>query len=63
MEVQHGLVKLLQAMNPHLGRREGVHPGDEAYALLIVVGSLHDGGYLLVGIGSAFIYNLDRDDA
>ena len=62
VEVQHRLVELLQAMNPHLGRREGVHPGDEAYALLIVVGSLHDGGYLLVGIGSAFIYNLDRDD-
>ena len=42
VEMKQGLLQLLQALDPHLSGGEGVHPGDDTHALLIVVGSQHD---------------------
>jgi len=38
VQVRERLLELGQARNPHLGRREGVHPGDETDAVLRRVG-------------------------
>ena len=46
VEVEEGLLQSLKTFDPHLGRREGVHPGDDTHTLLIVVGGFHDGLYL-----------------
>ena len=36
MQMQKGLSELLKALYPHLCRREGMHPGDDANAVIIV---------------------------
>jgi len=38
MQMQEGFLEILQAGNPHLGRREGVHPGDQTNAVWRGVG-------------------------
>ena len=58
VEVEERLLQILQTLDPHLGGAEGVHPGDDTYALLVVVGSFH----LLRTVGCTFIYYLDGDD-
>ena len=63
VEMEQRLLQILQPLDPHLGRREGVHPGDDTYALVVVVGSLHHILYLLGTVGCAFIDHLDGDDA
>ena len=63
VEVEEGLLQLLQAFDPHLGGREGVHPGDDTCALLVVVGSEHDLLHFLGAVGRALIYNLHGDIA
>ena len=35
VQVKHGLSKLLQSLDPHLGRGEGVHPGNDADAVIV----------------------------
>ncbi len=42
VDVQQGLLKRLEAADPHLGRRKRVHPGNHAGAGRVVV-RLHDG--------------------
>ena len=63
VQVEQGLLQLLQSMYPHLGRREGVHPGDDTHALVIVVCGLEYCLNLLGGISRAFIYHLDGEQA
>ncbi len=63
VEVEEGLLQGLEPLDPHLRRREGVHPGDDSHALLVVVGGLHHGLDLLAGIGRALIDNLHGNDA
>ena len=63
VEVEQGLLELLQAVNPHLGRREGVHPGHDADALLVVVGLLHHVLDLLGTVDRSLVDNLDGYDA
>jgi len=46
MEVEERLLQCLQALDPHLSRRECVHPCDDTYTLIVVVRSLHDSLYL-----------------
>ena len=41
VQVQEGLSQLLQALDPHLGRGEGMHPCDDAYAVIIVADDPH----------------------
>ena len=40
-----------------------MHPGDDTYALGVVVGGLHHVLYFLRAVGCALIYYLDGDDA
>jgi len=63
VEVEERLLESLQALDPHLGWREGVHPSDDTHALLVVVGCLHHCLYLGRRVGCALIYHLDRDVA
>ena len=63
VEVEQRLLKSLQSLNPHLGWREGVHPCDDTYTLVVVVGSLHHCLHLYRRVGSAFVHHLDRNDA
>ena len=63
MQVQQGLPELLQAVNPHLGGRERVHPGDDTDALLVVIGGFEDCFYFFRRVGRTFIYDLYRKSA
>ena len=63
VEVQEGLLQGLEALDPHLGGGEGVHPGDDADALLLVVRGLHHGLDLLAGVGGTLIDDLDGNVA
>jgi hypothetical protein len=62
VEVEQGLLEILQTLNPHLGGRECVHPGDHTYALLFVVGSLHHSFHFFGRVGGAFVYHFDGDE-
>ena len=57
MEVQKRLAESLEAPDPHLGRRESVHPGDDSDALGIGFGPAHHVQDLGRGVGRAFIDN------
>ena len=46
-------------MNPHLSRRERVHPGNHTNTFIIVVGSLKRSRYFLSRINGSFINHLD----
>ena len=59
MEVEQGLAEDLHALDPHLGRREGVHPADDAHALVVDISAVHDVDHFLGTVGCAFIDNLD----
>ena len=59
VEVEHGLVELLQTVNPHLCGRESVHPSDHTDAGVAVVCSLHYIGNFLGRVSSAFVDNLN----
>ena len=63
VEVEERLLESLQALDPHLSWREGVHPCDDTYALLIVVGCLHDSLYFCRRVSCALVNYLDWDDA
>ena len=63
MEVEDWLVELLEAVNPHLGGREGVHPCDYADAFVGVIGSLHQVEHFARGVGGTFIYYFYREIA
>ena len=39
------LIHILQTVNPHFGRREGVHPGDDSDTRIVVVGGFEGSGY------------------
>ena len=58
VEVEKRFLQSLQALNPHLGRRESVHPCDDTNALFLVVGSLHHVFHFLRTVGCTFIYYL-----
>ena len=49
-KVAVGLLQVGEAVDPHLARGEGVAPGDDAGALLVVVRLADDVGDLLVGL-------------
>ncbi len=55
VEVKHGLVENLQAVDPHLCGRECVHPCDYAGAARIVVGGSHKVGHFTGRVGCSFI--------
>ena len=63
VEMEQGLLQGLQTLDPHLGRRECVHPGDDTDALSVVVGCLHNGLDLVGRVDGALVNNLDGDDA
>ena len=63
MEVEERLLKRLKTLNPHLCRRECVHPCDNTNTLLVVIRSLHDSLYFGRRICCAFINNLNRNDS
>ena len=63
VEVEERLLKSLKTLNPHLSRRECVHPSDNTYTLLVIVCCLHYSLYFVRRVSCAFIYDLDRDDA
>ena len=60
MQVKQGFLELLQAVNPHLCRRESMHPSDDTDTFVIIVGSLEYGLHFFRGVYCAFIYNFDR---
>ena len=41
MQVQKRLSEFLQALDPHLGGREGMHPCDHTYAVVITCNGAH----------------------
>ena len=45
VEMAKGLIVLLQAHNPHLCRGKGMHPGDDAGTILIVIGLMEGTSY------------------
>ena len=57
-EMQVGLLQVSKAVDPHLGRGEGVAPGDDASAVLGVIRLAHDVGDLLVGLGGHLVHQL-----
>ncbi len=57
-QVAVGLLQIGQAVDPHLGGAEGVAPGDDAGAGIVIVGLLHHVGDLLVGLGGHLIDQL-----
>ena len=63
MEMEQRLAQVLQALDPHLGRREGMHPGDDADAFGVVVGSVHHVFDLTAAVGRALINDPDGDIA
>ena len=63
VEVEKRLLQVLQALDPHLGRREGMHPGDDADALGGVVGGIHHVLDLTAAVGRALVNDLDGDVA
>ena len=63
VEMEQWFLQCLQTLNPHLCGREGVHPGDDTDALLIVVGGLHHGFHFLAAVGSAFVNHFNGDVA
>ena len=63
MQMEERFLELLQSVNPHLRRREGVHPCDDADTLLVVVGSLHDGFHFFGRVGRTLIDYFDGEVA
>ena len=63
VEVEKRFLQSLQTLDPHLGGGESVHPGDDAGALLVVVGGFHHVLHLLAAVGRAFIDHLDGEVA
>ena len=63
VEVEQRLAQLLQAVYPHLGGREGVHPGDDADALAVGVGLEHHALDVFRRHHGAFVYDLHGDGA
>jgi len=59
VQVQQGLLEVHQPMNPHLGGRERMHPGDDTDALGVTVGGTHDLRYFGRRIRGTFIHDLD----
>lgn len=59
MEVEQRLLQTLQAVNPHLGRRECVHPGDHTDTFLVGVGCHHHVFHFVGVVGCALIYDFD----
>ena len=53
-----GLLQQAEAVNPHLAGGEGVAPGDDAAAVLVVVGVLHHLGDLRVGLDGGLVHHL-----
>ena len=61
VEMDHGLAQVGQAANPHLGRREGVHPGDDPDTRFGRVGLGQHPGDLVRGRHHALGHDPDRD--
>ena len=57
-QVAVGLLQQIKAVDPHLAGGEGVAPGDDAAALLVVVGVLHHLGDLGVRLHGGLVYHL-----
>jgi len=49
VEVDEGLAQLVEATDPHLGRREGVHPQHQTGAARITVGRQAQGADVIAG--------------
>ena len=63
MEMQQGLAQALHSVYPHLRGREGVHPGDDAYAPGLGLGPrhyVHDFGRR---VGGALVYEFHGKEA
>ena len=54
-EVAIGFLKVDETIDPHLAGREGVAPGDDSGAGIVIVGLSDHAGNLLVGLGSHFV--------
>ena len=56
VQMEHGLVEQFEAMDPHFGRRECVHPCDAGAARFVVCG-FHQGFHFSRGVGGAFVHH------
>ena len=54
-KVAVGLLQVGKAVDPHFAGAEGVAPGDDARAVLVIVGLAHHVGDLGVGLGGNFV--------
>ena len=63
MEMEKRLAELLHSMNPHLCRREGMHPCDHTDTFLVRLGSAHYVSNFLRRVCCAFIHELYRKNA
>ena len=63
VQMEQGLAQDLQAVNPHLGRGEGVHPGDDADTALVRIGCGHHLGHLMGVVGGALVDHLHGQPA
>ena len=59
VQMRQRLLQDFQAVNPHFGRREGVHPGNQAHAVFGGVGLLHQLVNLLRGLQNGLVDNFD----
>ena len=63
MEMQQRLLQFLQTVNPHLGRRESVHPSDNTDTFLIIVSSFESLSNFFRRVYRTFIHHLYRQFA
>ncbi len=63
VEMEQRLAENLHTLDPHLSGREGMHPADDTYALVVNVSAVHDVCHFLGAVGCTFIYHLDRQTA
>ena len=62
VEMKQRLLKSLKALDPHLCRREGVHPSDNADTLSIIARSLHHSLNLIRRVCCTLVNYLNRNN-
>ena len=62
-QVAIGLLQQIKAVDPHFARGEGVAPGHNAQAVIVMVGILHDLGDLCIGFHGCLIHQLAGQNA
>jgi len=63
VQVQQGLLEILQPVNPHFGWREGMHPGDNTDALRICIGFAEGLGDFGRGVDCSLVHDFNRQVA